>query len=72
MDKTNNRYLVIALLVIVVLFLYFGSGTMMDSGIIGRMNENHSMGGNNWRLYPTIVTLLLGVLIGWLLFKKKN
>jgi len=72
MDKTNNRYLVITLVVVVILFLYFGSGTMMDSGMNGRMNGNHWLGGNSWRLYPTLITLLFGVLIGWLLFKKKN
>lgn len=72
MNKINNRSLVIAFLVMVVFFLYFGSGAMMDGGMHGWMNENRWMGGNSWRWFPTIVTLVLGVLIGWLLFKKKN
>ena len=72
MNKINNRYLVIALIVLVVFFLYFGSGAMMDNGGSGMMNQNGWMGGHSWRWYPTIVTLLFGVLIGWLLFKKKN
>ena len=71
MNRISNRYLVITLVVIVVLFLYFGSGAMMDGGMNGSMNENHWLGVHSWRWYPTIVTLLLGVLIGWLLFRRK-
>jgi len=72
MNKISNRSLVIALIVLVVLFLYFGSGVMMDGGMNGRLNENGWMGGHSWRWFPTIVTLAFGVLIGWLLFRKKK
>lgn len=72
MKKLSDRSLIIMLTVLVVLFLYFGNGLFMDSGMFGRMNENGSMGGNNWKWFPAIGTLLFGVLIGWLLFKKKN
>ncbi|MCX6170251.1 MAG: hypothetical protein NTX65_12970 [Ignavibacteriales bacterium] len=72
MDKLNNRYLVIALVVIAVLFLYFGSGTLMDGGMNEGMHENGWMSGNNWRWFPTIATLVVGVFIGWLLFRKKK
>jgi hypothetical protein len=64
--------LIIVLAVVTVLFLYFGSGAIMDGGMHGRLNENNWIGGHNWKWFPTIVTLLIGVLIGWLLFKKKN
>ena len=73
MNKISNRYLVIAFLIIAILSLYFGSGVNIDSGMNGKMNINESgwMGGNNWRWFPTIVTLLFGFLVGWLLFRKK-
>lgn len=71
MYKTNRGFLVIALIVVVVLFLYFGSGAMMHGGMSGRMNENGWIGGNGWGWFPTLFTFGLVVLIGWLLFRKK-
>jgi len=50
---------------------YFGCGAIIDGGMYGRMNQNDWMGGHSWKWFPTIVTLLIGVLIGWLLFRKK-
>ena len=72
MNISKNTLLIIALVITVVLFLYFGSGAIMDGGMHGRMNENSWVGGSIWRWFPTIVFLLVGVLIGWLLFRKKN
>ena len=43
----------------------------MDGGIHGQMNQNDWMDGHSWKWFPTIVTLLIGVLIGWLLLKRK-
>jgi hypothetical protein len=71
MNRMNNRFLVIAFLAVVVLFLYFGNGAMMDGGMNGRMSENGWMGSNSWRWFPTIVTFVFIVLIGWQLFRKK-
>lgn len=71
MNNQNKRYLVVALVVMVVLFLYFGIGILMEGGMNRGMHENILMSNSNWRLFPTLVTLMIGVLIGWLLFKKK-
>jgi len=38
----------------------------------GQMNQNDWMDGHIWKWFPTIVTFLFGVLIGLLLFRKKN
>ncbi len=70
-NKINNRFLVIAFLVLVVVFLYFGGRAMMHGGMNGRMNENGWIGGSGWGWFPAMVTLGFGVLIGWLLFRKK-
>jgi hypothetical protein len=72
MNKTNSRFLVIAFIIIVVLFLYFGSGAMMDGGMNGGlMNKNGWLGDHSWRWFPTIITLVFGITLGWLLFRKK-
>ena len=71
MTITKNTMLIIVLIVVVVLFLYFGSGTFMDGGMNGSMHENGWMGGSGWRWFPTIGTFVFGVLVGWLLFRKK-
>jgi uncharacterized membrane protein YciS (DUF1049 family) len=72
MNNQNKRYLVVTLVVIVVLFLYFGIGILMEGGMNSGMHGNSLISNSNWRLFPTIVTLLIGVVIGWLLFKKKE
>jgi hypothetical protein len=71
MYKTNRGLLIVALIVVVVLFLYFGSGAMMYGGMSGRMNENGGIGGNGWGWYPALFTFGLAVLIGWILIRKK-
>ena len=70
--NTTNKPLVVAFVLVVVLFLFFGgwgmSGGMMNSG----MNGSGWMGGNNWMWAPTVITLVLGVVLGWAIFKKKG
>ena len=43
----------------------------MNNGINGKINESGWTGGNGWRWFPAIVTIFFGVLISWLLFRKK-
>ena len=71
MNKTNRGFLLVAFIVLVVLFLYFGSGAMMLGGMNGRMGENGWFGGSGWGWLPALFTFGLVVLIGWLLFRKK-
>ena len=71
MTVTKNSVLIIVLVVVVVLFLYFGNGTMMDGGINGSMHENSWLGRNGFGWTPALVTFGFGVLVGWLLFRKK-
>jgi len=72
MNKINNRFLIIVFIVLVVLFVYFVSGTITDGGMNGMMNENGWMGSNSWGPFPAVFTLVLVVLIGWLLFRNKK
>jgi len=82
MNESNKTPLVIALVVVVVLFLIFGgglmTGSMMGGGMMGqggiggyRMGQGWINGGFSWMWIPTLLTLGLGVLLGWLIFGKK-
>ena len=71
MNKIEKRFLVITFLVIVVLFLFFGSGEIMNGSMNGRMNENGWLGGNSWWWFSAIVILVFGVSFGWLFYRKR-
>lgn len=82
MNELNKTPLVIAFVVVIVLFLIFGAGlmtgSMMGGGIMGqggiggyRMGHGCIIGGFSWMWIPTLLTLGLGVLLGWVIFGKK-
>ena len=82
MNESSKTPLVIAFVVVVVLFLIFGSGAMtgltMGGGMMGqggiggyRMGQGWIGGGFSWMWIPTFLALGLGVLLGWLIFGKK-
>ena len=78
MNATTKTLLVIAFVVAVGLFLLFGggmmSGTMMNSGMMGSgwMGGSGMMGGISWMWIPTLLTVGLGVIIGWAIWGKKQ
>ncbi len=82
MNKSNRKGLITALVVVVVVFLIFGYGTMgsfMGGGMMGsgRMMGDGRMGpsgfgGYGWMWIPTLITLGIGVWLGWMLFAKKK
>ncbi len=76
MNTKNNTPLVIAFIVVVVLFLLFGGGAMtggmMNGGMHNGYNENGWMSNRGWMWFPTLITLGLGVVLGWVIFKKKE
>ncbi len=71
MNAANKTVLVSAFVVVVVLFLLFGGGAMTGATMGGGMMGNGRMGGISWMWIPTILTLGLGVLLGWVIFGKK-
>jgi hypothetical protein len=82
MNESSKTPLIIAFVVAVALFLIFGGGAMTDSmlgggmmrqgGIGGyRMGQGWINGGFSWMWIPTLLTLGLGVLLGWAAFGKK-
>lgn len=72
MNEANKTVLVIAFLVVVVLFLIFGGGAMSGSMLGGGMMGQRGMGGISWMWIPTLLTLALGIFLGWLIFGKKK
>jgi hypothetical protein len=72
MQKIKNRFLMIAFITAVVLFFYFGAGTMIDGRMYGSIRGNGWADHMSWRMYPAIITLVLSATLGWLLFRKRN
>ncbi len=71
MDETNRTSLVIAFVIVVGLFLLFGGGAMSGATMSGGMMGSGSMGGISWMWIPTLLTLGIGILLGWAIFGKK-
>ena len=72
MNESNRTPLVIAFVVVIVLFLIFGGGAMTGSMMSGGMMGHGWIGGFSWMWIPTVLTLCLGVLLGWVIFGKKK
>jgi len=82
MDESSKTPLIIALVFLFVLFLFFGGGAMTGSMLGGRMMGQGGLGdyrmghgwisgGFSWMWIPTLLTLALGLLLGWMIFVKK-
>jgi hypothetical protein len=71
MNATNKTILVIAFIVIVVLFLLFSGGAITGATLSGGMMGSGMMGGISWMWIPALITLGIGILLGWAIFGKK-
>jgi hypothetical protein len=82
MNGSSKTPLIIAFVCVVVLFLLFGggmmTGSMLGGGMMGqggiggyRMGHGWINGGFSWMWIPTLLTLGLGVALGWMIFGKK-
>jgi hypothetical protein len=82
MNESNKTPMVIAFVVVVLLFLFFGggamTGSMLGGGMMGqagsggyRMGQGWINGGFSWMWIPTLLTLGIGLLLGWMIFAKK-
>lgn len=72
MDTKNNSPLLIAFVVVVVLFVLFGGGAMTGGMMNGGIDEGGWMANRGWMWTPTLITLGLGVVLGWMIFSKKK
>ena len=71
MNANNKTILIIAFVIVIVLFLIFGgwgvTGLRLSNGMMG----GWTMGGISWTWIPIVITLGIGILLGWAIFKKK-
>jgi hypothetical protein len=72
MNATNKTVLLVAFIVVIVLFLFFGSGAMTGATWGGGMMGNGMMGGISWMWIPTVIILGIGILLGWAIFGKNK
>jgi len=67
--------LILAFIVVVLLFLFLGGGMatggMMGGGMMGGGMMSGGMMGGSWLWLPTLLTLGVGILLGWVIFGKK-
>lgn len=66
--KSNEKIFVFGLIVLVLSFLLVSGDAFMDSKLVNGNNLVHS---NDWRWFPSVLTFSIGVLLGWLIFKKE-
>ncbi len=71
-NEWNNKPLVTAFVVVVVLFVIFGGLSMLGAMMNGGMMRPGWNGGFGWMWIPSLLTLGLGILLGWMIFAGKK
>jgi hypothetical protein len=71
MNANNKTILIIAFIIVVVLFLIFGGWGMTGLRLSSSTMGGWMMGGISWIWIPILITLGIGILLGWAIFKKK-
>lgn len=72
MNESNKTALIIAFVIVLVLLLLFGGGTMTGVTMSGGMMGNSTMGGVSWMWLPTLIMAGLGALLVWIIFGQKK
>ena len=76
MKAMTNTPLILAFIFVVIIFLLFCGGaitvTLMNDGMDHGMNEDGWRNNITWMWVPTAIAFLLSVLLGWVIFRKKE
>ena len=72
MNENNKTGLVIAFVIVLVLLLLFGGGTMTGATLSGGMMGSGAMGGISWMWIPTLLMVGLVALFIWIIFGEKK
>ena len=70
-NSSNDTSLIIALVIVLVLFVILAGGMMTGAMMSGGMMGHGVIGGFSMMWVPTLLTLAIGVVLGWLLFGKR-
>ena len=63
---------VIALVIVLSLFLVFGGGALTGRMADGAMQDHGWLSDRGWMWTPTILMLVIGFALGWVIFRKKR
>jgi hypothetical protein len=72
MKTLTNTPLVLAFIIVCIIFLLFCGGAITMTMMNADMNKNGLMNNISWMWVPTMVAFLLSVLLGWVIFWKKE
>jgi len=72
MNTKTNTPLVLSFIIVVIVFLLSCGGAITMTMMSSNMNKNGMMNNISWMWMPTLVALLLSVLLGWVIFSKKE
>jgi hypothetical protein len=76
MKTPTSKPLVLAFIIILIIFLLFCGGaiteTLLNKGINHGLNDDGWMNNITWLWVPTGLAFILSILLGWVIFWKKN
>jgi uncharacterized membrane protein (DUF485 family) len=72
MKKMTTTPLVLAFILIGVVSLFLGGISFALTIMNNEMNQNGIMSNISWMWIPTILSILITFLLGWVIFWKKN
>lgn len=70
MNANIRIILIVSFVGVILLFLLFSSMVITGALSNGGMMGDNRMAGISWMWIPTVITLGLGLLIGWAVFSK--
>ena len=71
MNSKTSSSLVIALVVVIVIFLFCTGWVISGEVPKGDMNTS-GWGEYSWMLIPAIIALILSDVLGWVILKRRN
>jgi hypothetical protein len=71
MKSKISSSLVIALVVVIVIFLFCTGWAISGEMPKGDVNTS-GWGEHSWMLIPAIISLVLSDVLGWVIFKRRN
>lgn len=68
LEKNTIAILVTLIVIVFVVYLLFGNSPWVN----GMMHQGRSIGIGNWNWLQIIVSICIGILIGWVVARKRR